>query len=273
MQPLRRLGLAAACLLLGPTACATAPKPDAGFLSRYDQLGGRGDGLRASVREWSDTDAVAKVSTVRVRPTRFLDTADARRSLTPAERRGLLREIDAQLCFELSERFAIAAGDDPADAEVRSAVTWFLPTGRAASAASAAAAFFIPGPLDLRAPGTLGALGVETEMSAPDGRQIAAVAWARQANAVGTDAPSLAKAGDALQFAEPFADDAARVMTPQPPREARRYGAGQDPCRAYGPRIRAGSFAAKVITNLYVPQTSAAPADEPAAPPQAPGEP
>ena len=135
---------------------------------------------------------------------------------------------------------------------------------------SAAAAFFIPGPLDLRAPGTLGALGVESEMIAGDGRQIAAVAWARQANAIGTDAPSLARAGDALQFAEPFADDVAKAMAPGSDREPRRYDASGDPCRAYGPRLRAGSFAAKLITNLYVPLPAGeaeAPAAEPAAEP------
>lgn len=270
MRPASGAGLAVACLLFGPVACATAPAPDAGFLSRYDQLGGRGDGLRASVRQWRDAEALAGVSTVRLRPTVMLEGADAGRTLTPAERRGLLREIDAQLCFELSERFEIAGPDGRADAEVRSAVTWFEPTGRGASAVSAAAAFFIPGPLDLRAPGTLGALGVESEMIAGDGRQIATVAWARQANAIGTDAPSLARAGDALQFAEPFADDVAKAMAPGSDREPRRYDAAGDPCRAYGPRLRAGSFAAKLITNLYVPIPAGeteAPAAEPASEP------
>jgi len=254
-------------LLLGLSACATAPKPDAGYLSSYDKLGGRGDGLRASVRQWADAEALKTVSTVRVEPTTFLDSADAAKALTSVEQRALLREIDAQLCFELSERFAIAAPDQTADAEVRSAVTWFRPTGRAASAVSATAAFFIPGPIDFRAPGTLGALGVETEMKAAGGRQIAAVAWARQANAVGTGAPSLVKAGDALQFAEPFADDAAAAMTPTPPPAKRKFESGQDPCRAYGPRVRVGSFAAKMITNLYVPEATTAPeTPAPAAP-------
>jgi hypothetical protein len=262
MSKRRSLGLISCLLLTGLSACATAPKPDAGYLSRYDNLGGRGDGLRASVREWADAEALKTVSSVRLQPTVLLPDADPARVLTPSEQRGLLREIDAQLCFELSERFAIAGPDVAADAEVRSAVTWFLPTGRAASAASAAAAFFIPGPLDLRAPGTLGALGVEAEMKTPDGRQVAAIAWARQANAIGTDAPSLMKAGDALQFAEPFADDAARVMTPSPAPDIARFEPGQDPCRAYGPRVRAGSFVTKVITNLYVPQST----EDPAAP-------
>ncbi|MES2033775.1 MAG: DUF3313 domain-containing protein [Pseudomonadota bacterium] len=249
-------------LLLALSACATAPKPDAGYLSSYERLGGRGDGLRASVREWADPEALKGVNTVRIQPTRMLDGADETQALEAAELRTLLREIDAQLCFELSERFAIAGPGGDADAEVRSAVTWFRPTGRTASAVSAAAAFFIPGPLDLRAPGTLGALGVESEMLVA-GRQVAAVAWARQANAVGTDAPSLIKSGDAHQFAEPFADDAARVMTATPAPPKRKFESGQDPCRAYGPRIRAGSFAAKMITNLYVPQTTAAPAEAP----------
>lgn len=254
-------------LLLGLSACATAPKPDAGYLSSYERLGGRGDGLRASVRQWADAEALKAVNTVRIQPTAFLASADETRTLAAAEQRALLREIDAQLCFELSERFAIAAPDQTADAEVRSAVTWFRPTGRGASAVSAAAAFFIPGPIDLRAPGTLGALGIETEMRAPDGRQIAAIAWARQANAVGTDAPSLYKAGDALQFAEPFADDAAKAMTPTPPPAKRKFESGQDPCRAYGPRVRVGSFAAKMITNLYVPEATTATEEPAPAPP------
>lgn len=265
MSSFQRLGLVGCILFSGLSACATAPTPDAGYLSRYDNLGGRGDGLRASVREWADPEALKTVSSVRIAPTVLLPGADRSGVLTPAEQRGLLRELDAQLCFELSERFAIAGPDALADAEVRSAVTWFLPTGRAASAASAAAAFFIPGPLDLRAPGTLGALGAEAEMTTADGRQIAAIAWARQANAIGTDAPSLMKTGDALQFAEPFADDAARVMTPTPAPAAPRFEPGQDPCRAYGPRIRAGSFVTKMITNLYVPQSTedpATPADD-----------
>jgi hypothetical protein len=265
MSSFQRLGLVGCILFSGLSACATAPTPDAGYLSRYDNLGGRGDGLRASVREWADPEALKTVSAVRIASTVLLPGADRSGVLTPAEQRGLLRELDAQLCFELSERFAIAGPDVVADAEVRTAVTWFLPTGRAASAASAAAAFFIPGPLDLRAPGTLGALGAEAEMTTADGRQVAAIAWARQANAIGTDAPSLMKTGDALQFAEPFADDAARVMTPTPAPATPRFDPGQDPCRAYGPRIRAGSFVTKMITNLYVPQSTedpATPADD-----------
>jgi hypothetical protein len=254
-----RLSLIGCVLMSVLSACATAPAPDAGYLSRYDKLSGRGDDLRASVREWADTETLKTVSTVRIEPAVLLPGADPSGVLTPAEQRGLLREIDAQLCFELSERFTIAGPDVVADAAVRSAVTWFLPTGRAASVASAAAAFFIPGPIDLRAPWTLGALGVEAEMTMPDGRQVAAIAWARQANAVGTDAPSLMKAGDALQFAEPFADDAARVMSPGSAPDKARFEPGQDPCRTYGPRVRAGSFVTKVITNLYVPLSTETP--------------
>ena len=54
MPTRQSLGLISCILLSGLSACATAPTPDAGYLSRYDNLGGRGDGLRASVREWAD---------------------------------------------------------------------------------------------------------------------------------------------------------------------------------------------------------------------------
>jgi hypothetical protein len=259
MSSHRRLGLIGCVLISVLSACATAPTPDAGYLSRYDNLGARGEGMRASVREWADIEALKPVSTVRLEPAVLLPGADPSGVLNPEEQRGLLREIDAQLCFELSESFTIAGPDVLADAKVRSAVTWFLPTGRAASVASAAAAFFIPGPIDIRAPWMLGALGVEAEMTLPDGRQVAAIAWARQANAIGTDAPSLMKAGDALQFAEPFADDAARVMSPVSVPDKGGFEPGRDPCRAYGPRVRAGSFVTKVITNLYIPLSTETP--------------
>ena len=46
-------------------------------------------------------------------------------------------------------------------------------------------------------------------MLSPDGRQLAAMTWTRNATPIGTDNPSLSRVGDALQFVEPFADDAA----------------------------------------------------------------
>ena len=50
--------------------------------------------------------------------------------MSPLERTTLLREIDAQLCFEMSERYEIAAPDGVADAKVRAILSHVRATGR-----------------------------------------------------------------------------------------------------------------------------------------------
>jgi len=240
--------------LLLLAACASAPTRS-GFLSDYDRMTPQTDAVRAKIEAHRDPDALASVRQVALQPTELNIPDDW---LTPAERRLLLRELDAQLCFELSERFEFAPD---ARHQVRAAVTGVAPTGRAASVASAAAGFFIPGPLGLRAPGTLGSLSAEVEML--DGeRQIAAVTWSRGAMPVGTDNPSLSRIGDALQFAEPFADSAAAVMTPDGLKA--RDIPEPDPCARFGPRFRPEGWAAKFATGLYVPEMSGAKGDAPA---------
>ncbi len=251
-----RMLLALSALTLG--ACAS-PATQSGFLSGYENLQPETRGVRAKVSARAGGDELAGLKRVSIAPTRFADGADPA-WMTPAERQLLLREVDAQLCFELSERYAIAA-DDGADARVRAAVTNVQPTGRAASAAAAAAGFFIPGPIKLRAPGTLGALGAEAELMHPDGRQLAAISWNRAATPVGTDGPSLSRIGDALQFAEPFADAAAKAITA--PQAKHRKIDKPDPCVAYGARFRPEGFLAKAATGLYVPGMSGARAAEP----------
>jgi hypothetical protein len=164
--------------------------------------------------------------------------------------------MDAQLCFELTERYDLAATPDEADAEVRAFVSAVQPTGRIGSAVSAASSFFIPGPIGLRAPGTLGGLAAEAEMLDRAKRQVAAITWNRRATPVGTDDPSFSRVGDALQFAEPFADDAAKAMTAEGVKT--RKPADPDPCATYGPRIRVEGFLAKFATGLYMPEMSGA---------------
>ena len=247
--------LAAPGLLLALSACAATPERGA-FLTSYEGLEARTDMVRAGALDRTDDAALETVRRVRIDPSVFAPAADARAWMTPQEQARVLREVDAQLCFELSERFEIAEAAT-ADARVRAAVTDVRPTGRAGSAAAAAASFFIPGPIGLRAPGTLGGLSAEAEMLAPAGEQIAAIIWSRSATAVGTDNPSLSRIGDALQFAEPFADAAAAAMTPEG-REPRTIETGADPCAEYGPRFRPEGFLSRFATGLYIPDTSAA---------------
>lgn len=238
--------------LLLLTACASAPTRS-GFLSTYDGLTPRSDTVRAKVEQRRDEAILADVRRVAIEPTVLVGPGGW---LTPGERALLQRELDAQLCFELSERFEI---DPAAPNRVRVAITRVDPTGRVASVASAAAGFFIPGPLGLRAPGTLGSLSAEAEMLQGE-RQVVAVSWSRSATAIGTDDPSLSRVGDALQFAEPFADAVAAAMTPQGLKS--RPIPKPDPCAEFGGRFRPEGWAAKFATGLYVPEMSGAKAEE-----------
>lgn len=245
---------AAIVLPLLLTACAS-PATKSGFLSTYDGMAPRTDTVRAKVTQRRDEARLAGIQKVALEPAVLAANAPW---LTAPERRLLLREIDAQLCFELSERYEIVQRSAGAH-RVRAAVTAVEPTGRVSSAASAAASFFIPGPLGLRAPGTLGSLAAEAELLDGD-QQIAAIAWNRAATPVGTDNPSLSRVGDALQFAEPFADAAAAAMT-APGAQPRKIGT-PDPCAQFGARFRVEGFAAKFATGLYVPEMSGAKASE-----------
>lgn len=253
--------LVAPALLLSLAACAGAPTQGQ-FLSSYEDLTPRTDMVRAGALDRADKTALASIQSVRIEPTVFAPSTNAKAWMTPEEQTMMLREVDAQLCFELSERFEIAGPDAaPTTPRVRAAVTEVIPTNPAGSAASAAAGFFIPGPVGVRVPGGLGGLGAEAELLDVADQQIAAIVWRRTATAIGTDNPSLSRVGDALQFVEPFADAAAATMTPED-HKPREITAATDPCKEYGSRFRVEGFGARFVTGLYVPQMSAARAAE-----------
>jgi hypothetical protein len=242
-------------LLFTLAACATAQHRPAGFLVSYDGLTPKADTIRAHIQQRRDDAALAEVRRIVVAPTVILPDAQARLGwLSDTERALLLREMDAQLCFEMSERYELVK--ESPDASVRAAVTTVKATNAAGSLASAAGSFFIPGPIGLRVPGSTGGVGAEAEMLSPDGRQIAAMTWSRNATVVGTDDPSLSRVGDALQFIEAFADDAAKALSPEDAKS--REIPKPDPCAEFGPRIRPEGWITKFATGLYVPQMSGA---------------
>lgn len=257
--------LALATLCASAAACATKPAASSGFLSTYDGLVEREDTVRASVRQRRDDEAAQAIERVRIEPAVLAETAVD--DLTPEERAFLLRELDRQVCYELSERFTVVQEADAATGRVRVAATHIGPTGRIGSTVSAAANYFIPGPIGVRAPGTTGGLAAEAELLAPDGAtQIAAIVFARNATVVGTDSPSLSRIGDAVQLAEPFGDMVGDAFAPtgRKPRPIVK----PDPCAAYGPRFRPEGFIGSAITGLYAPELSGGKAEKPGPTPQ-----
>ena len=243
---------------LAVTACQTAPVNNAGFLSRYDGLVTREDTIRASIRQRRDDGEAAKVESVFVEPAVLV--GDAGTGLSEDEKAQVLREVDRQICYEVSERFTLAGGPT-GSARLRTGVVGIRPTGGAAGGVAAIANAVIPGPGTLRVPGTTGGLAVESELLSQSGSQIAALAWARNANVVGTDTPSLSHVGDALQLAEPLGDTVGDTIS-QPERQVRDI-AQPDPCAAYGPRTQPAGFVARMVTGLYVPQINTGTAEKP----------
>lgn len=233
------------------TACQTAPVADAGFLSSYEGLETKAGTLRVSVRERRDEALAAGVERLFVEPVALVPRAAE--GVAPADVALVLGEVDRQVCYELSERFTVLAAPAADAATVRVAVTRITPTEPVGSGLSAVAGAFIPGPIGVRPPGSTGMLAAEAELVTTGGEQAAALAWARSANVVGTDNPSLSRVGDALQFAEVFGDQVGDSFAPadRPVRPV----AEPDPCARFGPRDQPGGFLTRLVTGLYVPET------------------
>ena len=244
----------AALLIAGATAlgaCQTAPAANAGFLSSYDGLETKEGTLRVSVRDRRDEALAAVVERLFIEPAQL--TAGAADGGEPGDGALVLGEVDRQVCYELSERFTVLHEPAADAATARIAVTRITPTGAVGSGLSAVASAFIPGPVGIRPPGSTGMLAAEAELVTIEGRQAAALAWARAANVVGTDSPSLSRVGDALQFAEVFGDQVGDTFAPAD--RAVRPIADPDPCAHFGPRDQPGGFITRFVTGLYVPET------------------
>ncbi len=242
---------AALLAVLGLAACQTAPNLNSGFLSGYERLEVREDTVRASIRQHRDEAAASAIEQVWLEPAVLISPAGD--GLTDEDSALVLREVDRQVCYEISERFTLAVSPDAAS-RVRTAVVRIDPTAPAGSAVAAMANAFIPGPGTVRVPGTTGGLAAEAELLDAQGSQAAAIAWARNANVVGTDSPSLSRVGDALQMAEPFADALGDAFAPGD-RPVRAI-ADPDPCGRYGPRNQPGGFLTRLATGLYVPEVN-----------------
>lgn len=243
-----------ALILIAGTAlagCQTAPVANSGFLSGYDDLVTQEDTLRASIRDRRDDAAAAGIERVYLEPAVLVGQVGT--GLSQAERDQVLREVDRQICYEVSERFSVVATPTGA-ARVRAGVVGIDATGQTGSGVSAVANILIPGPGSVRVPGQTGGLAAEAELLSERGDQVAAIAWARQANVVGLDSPSTSRVGDALQMAEPFGDAVGDAFAPAD--RAVRPIADPDPCAVYGPRTQPAGFLTRLVTGVYVPEVN-----------------
>ncbi|SEQ99108.1 DUF3313 family protein [Sphingobium sp. YR768] len=243
-------------ILAATSACQSSPAAQSGFLSSYAGLPAAEAKRNASAHHRDDAASDA-VQMVFIQPA--VIAPDIETELSAEEKAMVLREVDRQICFEVSERFVIAAEPAPGAGTIRTAIVRLQSNSRVGSVAAAAVDFVNPVPLvNFRVPSSTGGLAVESELLAPDGRQVAAVLWTKNAGIVGRTKPSLSRAGDALQLAEPLGDRVADAFASED--RPKLKIADPDPCARFGSRrnITRGVANGVVggVTGLYMPQVA-----------------
>jgi hypothetical protein len=238
--------------------CQSVPT-QAGYLSRYDGLTASEASMGAAREQRRENAASDGVAAVYIQPAVIALSGET--VLSGQEQERVRREVDRQVCFEVSERFTVLAAPSPDAGVIRTAIVRITPTGRVGSAVSAAAGFFIPVPvLKIRAPTSTGGLAAETELLAADGAQVAALRWSRTAEVITRVGPSMSRVGDALQLAEPFGDAVGDAFASKA-RKVRKI-ADPDPCARFGDRRNIGRAVAGGLvgfgTGLYVPDVTGA---------------
>jgi hypothetical protein len=236
------------------SACHSSPSARSGFLSSYTALPTAETNRKASAHHRND-GASNDVSPVFIQPT--IIAPELETELSAEEKAMVLREVDRQICFEVSERFLIAAPPDASACTIRTAIVRLQSNSRVGSIAAAAVDFVNPVPIvNFRLPSSTGGLAIESELLAPDGNQVAAMLWTKNVGMVGRVKPSLSRAGDALQLAEPLGDKIGKSFASK---DRPRIKLGKvDPCARVGSRKniqrRLASGVVGGLTGLYMPQ-------------------
>lgn len=252
------MNLPATLLLVAVTAmisgCQSSPSARSGYLSSYAGLPSA-EGNRKGSAYHRDDVASDAIQMVFIQPAAL--APDIETELSAEEKAMVLHEVDRQMCFEVSERFSIAPSPGPHAGTIRTAIVRLQSNSRVGSVAAAAVDFVNPIPIvNFRVPASTGGLAVESEMLAPDGRQVAAVLWTKNAGVIGRTKPSLSRAGDALQLAEPLGDKIAKAFASVD--RGRIKISNPDPCERFGSRRNIGRTVASGVvggvTGLYVPQ-------------------
>lgn len=204
----------AVLLAVSLSGCASVALEEGGTLTSYQRLTPSHGALTKS-RQYIDDRALAAARSVAIVPTRVAETARA--EFTAEQVKLVTNAVDRALCRELTRRYQVVPKQ--ADLTVRVVITGMTATDTTAAGVSAAANIGgsvvsavtgVPLPLP-RLPLGLGALAVEAEAVTLQGGQIAALMWARGADAITTKA-RVAAEGDAHTLATEFAADWAKLL-------------------------------------------------------------
>ncbi|MDB5654109.1 MAG: hypothetical protein JWQ94_1722 [Tardiphaga sp.] len=199
-------------LALTLTGCGTASMTRSGSLSSYDNMTAS-DGMLTKSLIHVAKDQVLAAKTVRISATVF--SASASPALTEKQRVLVANTVNRSLCTGLSDRFEVVGVDQPADLTVHAVVTEAAATNEFAAGASKVAsivpmALGSPVPVP-RLPIGLGSLTLEAEAVDRNGKQQAAMIWARGADSF-TTSPTVSKAGDAYDLANTFGADFSQLL-------------------------------------------------------------
>lgn len=103
-------------------ACATAEvEPGSGFSTAYEGLEPRTDVVRASVAQRRDEALDSLIGRIWLAPAEVFGVTDP--VLSQDERHAVLKAVNRQLCYELSERFEVSGQPDPLAGTVRVGVS------------------------------------------------------------------------------------------------------------------------------------------------------
>jgi len=240
MHMIRPLQAAAFLSLAGLAACTTTPR-HSGLLSDYSRLSAI-EGRQTKHAENRPATPPVENQPLFIEIVDFAPDVEAAAKLPDKESQLVLNQFSRKLCTGLSKRFAIASEPSPQAYRLKAHVTELRPTSRAAAAISTP--LDLASPVGARLPVGLGAFGAEIEMLGPDGQQVAALVWRRDADFTSTGA-SISRINDAYDLAGDAASDFSELFEAKDAKRAATRIAtglvpdvglkrGDDACQVYG---------------------------------------